>query len=199
MTDPGPLALFDMDGTLTRRDTLSDLLFRQFGVVRCLAAGVRLAPSLLGVPVGAVHRDRAKVDLLRYFFGGMSDEAFKALGRDYALNHLDALLRPLARERLDWHRQAGHRVVVISASACDWLQPWTDALGIELLATRMERRNGRLTGDLAGPNCRGAEKVERLRALLDPAAYHPVYAYGDTAGDTEMLALADHATYRGLR
>ncbi|AGY92580.1 hypothetical protein SPICUR_08125 [Spiribacter curvatus] len=63
----------------------------------------------------------------------------------------------------------------------------------------MERRNGRLTGELAGPNCRGAEKVVRLRALLDPAAYHPIYAYGDTAGDTEMLALADHATYRGLR
>lgn len=199
MTDAGPLALFDMDGTLTRRDTLSDLLITQFGVARCLAAGVRLAPSLLGVPLGAVHRDHAKVHLLRHFFGGMADASFRALGRDYALNHLDRLLRPEARARLNWHRQAGHRVVVISASVSEWLRPWTDSLGIELLATHMERRNGRLTGDLAGPNCRGAEKVVRLRALLDPAAYHPIYAYGDTAGDTEMLALADHATYRGLR
>ena len=199
MTDSGPLALFDMDGTLTRRDTLSDLLLRQFGVARCLAASIRLAPSLLGVPMGAVHRDHAKVDLLRHFFGGMADETFRAIGRDYALNHLDSLLRPQARERLNWHRQAGHRVVVISASISEWLRPWTDSLGIELLATHMERRNGRLTGELAGPNCRGPQKVERLRALLDPADYHPIYAYGDTAGDTEMLALADHATYRGLR
>ncbi|PZA00031.1 HAD family hydrolase [Gammaproteobacteria bacterium 2W06] len=199
MTQPRPLALFDLDGTLTRRDTLSDLLYHQFGLGRCLRAGISLAPPLLGVPLGVVHRDRAKVDLLRHFFAGMTDEAFRALGRDYALNHLDRLLRPQARQRLDWHRQAGHRVIVISASVREWIQPWTDSLGIELLATELERRNGRLTGELDGPNCRGAEKVVRLQSLLDPADYHPIHAYGDTDGDTEMLALADHAVYRGLR
>ncbi len=199
MTESRTLALFDLDGTLTRRDTLSDLLYHQFGPARCLIAGLRLAPPLLGVPLGLVHRDRAKVDLLRHFFAGMSDEAFRALGRDYALNHLDRLLRPQARQRLDWHRHAGHRVIVISASVREWIQPWTDSRGIELIATELERRHGCLTGELAGPNCRGAEKVVRLRSLLDPNDYHPVYAYGDTDGDTQMLALADHGTYRGLR
>jgi HAD superfamily hydrolase (TIGR01490 family) len=199
MNASGPLALFDMDGTLTRRDTLSDLLLRHFGLRRCLIAGVRLGPALLGVPLDIVHRDTAKVALLRHFFGGMADETFRALGRDYALNHLDRLLRPDARRQLNWHRQAGHRVVVISASVSDWLRPWTESLGIELIATELERKGGRLTGALAGPNCRGQGKVDRLRALLDPADYHPIYAYGDTAGDTEMLALADHPTYRGLR
>lgn len=199
MNASGPLALFDMDGTLTRRDTLSDLLLRHFGLPRCLAAGMRLGPALLGVPLDVVHRDTAKVALLTHFFGGMADETFRALGRDYALNHLDRLLRPAARRQLNWHRQAGHRVVVISASVSDWIRPWTESLSIELLATELERRGGRLTGALAGPNCRGQAKVDRLRALLDPADYHPIYAYGDTTGDTEMLALADHPTYRGLR
>jgi HAD superfamily hydrolase (TIGR01490 family) len=199
MTESRTLALFDLDGTLTRRDTLSDLLVHQFGIARCLIAGGRLAPPLLGVPLGLIHRDQAKVALLRHFFAGMSDAAFRALGRDYALNHLDRLLRPQARQRLDWHRHAGHRVIVISASVREWIQPWTDSLGIELLATELERRHGHLTGELAGPNCRGPEKVVRLRARLDPADYQPVYAYGDTDGDTAMLALADYATYRGLR
>mgnify|MGYP002280568177 FL=1 len=199
MTTTRPLALFDLDGTLTWRDTLSDLLFHQFGLARCLTAGVRLSPWLLGVPVGAIHRDTAKVHVLRHFFGGLSETEFAALGREYALNHLHVLLRPLAREQLDWHRQAGHRVIVVSASVAEWIRPWTESMDIELIATELERQDGRITGNLAGTNCRGPEKVRRLKEVLDPGAYHPIYAYGDTRGDTEMLAMADHPVYRGLR
>jgi len=193
------LALFDLDGTLTRRDTLSDLLVRQFGVWRCLAAGVRLSPWLLGVLVGLVHRDTAKVHVLRHFFAGMPAPDFEALARNYALNHLEKLLRPQAWAQLDWHRQQGHRVIVISASVADWIRPWTERLGIELLATELERRHGQITGELAGDNCRGEAKVERLKEILNPDTYAPIHAYGDTGGDTAMLALADHPVYRGLR
>ena len=193
------LALFDLDGTLTWRDTLSDLLIRHFGVLRCAAAGVRLAPWLLGVPLGRVHRDVAKVHVLRHFFGGMPEADFTAIGRHYARHHLPRLLRPQARERLDWHKREGHRVIVISASVVEWIEPWTEAEGIELLATRLARQDGRITGELAGENCRGDEKIRRLRERLDPGDYHPIYAYGDTEGDTAMLAIADHPVYRGLR
>ena len=199
MTEKRALALFDLDGTLTWRDTLSDLLCQHFGLGRCLAAGVRLSPWLLGVPAGLVHRDTAKVHVLRHFFGGMPEADFVALGQHYALNCLDRLLRPQARQALDAHRRAGHRVIVVSASVSDWIRPWTESLGIELIASELARRDGRITGELAGPNCRGPEKVRRINAVLDPAAYQPVHAYGDSRGDREMLALADHPVYRGLR
>ena len=199
MNQTQALALFDLDGTLTRRDTLSDLLIRQFGLRRCLAAGIPLAPLLLGVPGGLVSRDTAKTRVLTAFFGGMPEQEFLAMGERYAEEHLDNLLRPQARERLHWHISEGHRVIVISASVSDWIRPWTDRQGIELLASEAARENGRITGELAGANCRGEEKVRRLRGLLDPSDYQPIYAYGDTDGDTAMLALADHPTYRGLR
>ncbi len=199
MAQPQTLALFDLDGTLTRRDTLSDLLLRHFGLRRCLTAGVLLAPWLIGVPGGWVSRDAAKVRVLKTFFGGMDEGEFLAIGKHYAQQHLEALLRPQARSRLQWHIQQGHRVIVISASVSDWIRPWTEQLGIELLASELVRRDGRITGELAGANCRGEEKVRRLRDLLDPTDYQPIYAYGDTDGDTAMLALADHPTYRGLR
>lgn len=199
MTDRRALALFDLDGTLTRRDTLSDLLYRSFGAAACLHAGLRLAPHLVGAGIGAVERDVAKVRLLRHFFGGMATGAFSCLAARYAREHLPVLLRPVAEARLLWHLRRGDRVVVVSASAEDWIRPWAEPLGVEVLATRLERRDGRLTGALDGPNCRGAQKVLRIRALLDPAAYHPIHAYGDTAGDHAMLALADFPVYRGLR
>jgi HAD superfamily phosphoserine phosphatase-like hydrolase len=78
----------------------------------------------------------------------------------------------------------------ISASIADWIRPWTERLGIELLATELERRHGRITGDLAGENCRGEAKVRRLKEILNPDAYQPIHAYGDTSGDTAMLACA---------
>lgn len=194
-----PLALFDLDGTLTRRDTLSDLLVRHFGLGHCVAVGLRVLPQLVGVPLRLVHRDVAKVHVLRHFFGGMTDAEFRALSEHYALRHLSKLLRPQARERLNWHKASGHRVIIVSASVVDWIRPWAESEGVEVIATELERQDGRITGNLAGPNCRGEEKVNRLRAVLNLEDYHPVYAYGDTAGDHQMLAMADHAVYRGMR
>jgi phosphatidylglycerophosphatase C len=44
-----------------------------------------------------------------------------------------------------------------------------------------------------GPNVRAAEKAVRLTDLLGPAEVE-LWAYGDSRGDREMLAMADHPT-----
>jgi phosphatidylglycerophosphatase C len=56
----------------------------------------------------------------------------------------------------------------------------------------------RFTGVLEGGNVRGPEKVRRLRDWLgtEPAE---VWAYGDSSGDRELLAFADHARRVGRR
>ena len=67
-----------------------------------------------------------------------------------------------------------------------------------VIATRLETDGvGRVTGRYDGGNCYGAEKARRLRALLGEAAVE-LYAYGDSRGDREMLAMADHAYYREM-
>jgi phosphatidylglycerophosphatase C len=55
--------------------------------------------------------------------------------------------------------------------------------------------DGRLTGELAGANVRSAEKVRRLEAWIAGSTLGDeaiVWAYGDSAGDRELLARADH-------
>ncbi len=55
----------------------------------------------------------------------------------------------------------------------------------------------RVTGRFDGPNCRGEEKVRRLReAFGDDIRLEA--AYGDTSGDRAMLALADEARHEGF-
>jgi phosphoserine phosphatase len=72
-------------------------------------------------------------------------------------------------------------------------------LKIDLLATRLEVQDGRLTGKINQCNCHGQEKVRRIQAQFALAEYDKVLAYGDTAGDKPMLKLADTSYYKPFR
>jgi phosphoserine phosphatase len=67
---------------------------------------------------------------------------------------------------------------------------------VDLVATEVEIQNNILTGRFRTPNCRGGEKVNRLKEHFDFSAIDYVYAYGNSRGDREMLELADEKFYR---
>ena len=100
-------------------------------------------------------------------------------------------LRPDVRARVEWHRAEGHELVLVSASPELYVAPIGRRLGFdEVLATRLEvDADDRLTGRLVGANCRGPEKVARLQEWRGDNLV-VAFAYGDSTGDREMLALA---------
>ena len=85
-------------------------------------------------------------------------------------------------------------LVIVTASPEIIVGPFAHGLGADLLiGTRLALdAEGRLTGALSGPNCRGPEKVARLKDFFG-ADVRLEAAYGDSSGDVEMLALADEA------
>ena len=50
-----------------------------------------------------------------------------------------------------------------------------------------------ITGRFKTPNCYGQQKVERLLELEPARDTYLLYAYGDSLGDRELLALADYS------
>jgi phosphatidylglycerophosphatase C len=66
------------------------------------------------------------------------------------------------------------------------------------LCTELKVSDGRYTGYLASPNCWGPEKIRRLTEWWHAEEPTMLYAYGDSRGDTEMLARADVRYYRGV-
>jgi phosphatidylglycerophosphatase C len=82
-------------------------------------------------------------------------------------------------------------VVLMSASPEVYLGPLGRHMGVDaVLASGLEvGADGRLTGRLAGRNCRGAEKVAWPGTEPTDGTY--LYAYGDSDGDRELLARAD--------
>jgi HAD superfamily hydrolase (TIGR01490 family) len=192
---PPPLAAFDLDGTLTRRDTLMPFLERAIGRQKTYRALLASSlPLARAAALGGPHRDRAKAVLLQRVFGGLPLAALTEAAESYADHVVATALRPDIRARVDWHRAEGHQLVLVSASPELYVAPIGQRLGFDaVLSTRLEvDAEGRLTGRLSGMNCRGPEKVVRLKEWRgeDLAV---AYAYGDSSGDREMLALAETA------
>ncbi len=189
------LALFDFDGTITDRDSLFDFLRFTFGSVRCAVGAFVLGPVLALYIGRCIPNWRAKESVFRHFLGGLDVGEFRRAALRYSLERLPEIVRPRAVERIEWHRRKGHRILVVSASAEDWMEGWCAKLGLELLGTRLESREGRITGKIEGRNCNGPEKVRRIREAVDLDRYGRIYAYGNSGGDRDMLALADERYY----
>ncbi len=190
------LALFDFDGTITTRDSLPDFIQYAVGKPAYYFGLLILSPILLSYLAGIVSNHFAKQKLISWHFKGWQPDKFQKIAEQYSHNKIDTMLRNEAIDKLQWHQQRGDRVIVVSASMEDWLKPWCDARGIELLATRLAVSNNILTGKFETANCHGEEKLKRVHQVADIECFEAVYAYGDSSGDSAMLAVANHAFYR---
>jgi phosphatidylglycerophosphatase C len=194
-----PLAAFDLDGTLTRRDTLLPFLLRAVGREATYRAVLASAvPLARAAALGGAHRDRAKAAVLGRVLAGRPRAPLAEAAEAYADHVVARELRTDVRARVDWHRSQGHELVLVSASPELYVVPIGRRLGFDgVLATRLDvDADGRFTGRLLGANCRGPEKVARLRAWRGDSLV-VAYAYGDSAGDRELLALAATAVRVG--
>ncbi len=193
------LALFDFDGTITMRDTLFDFLLFTFGAVRFALGLIALGPVLILYMMKAVPNWKAKESVFRHFLGGWSTGDFEKAGERYSRERLADIIKTDAIERIEWHRTSGHRIIVVSASVEAWIKEWCGRYGIEVIGTRLESKQGRLTGRIEGANCQGAEKVRRIREAVRLNEYEYIYAYGNSKGDAEMLSLAQERYYNWVK
>tara|TARA_R110002167_G_C12605452_1_gene645452 strand:+ start:282 stop:941 length:660 start_codon:yes stop_codon:yes gene_type:complete len=194
---PGtPVVAFDFDGTLTIRDSFTAFMRWRAGPARWALGLARLTPAVVTY-IGDRDRGRIKAASVKEFLGGLDRVTLEAEAERFAEFIWPRFIRPDALACWqDWGQKGAHRVIV-TASPEITVAPFARRLGAEaLLGTHMAfDADDRVTGAFIGPNCRGEEKVRRLRASYGDELQLAA-AYGDTSGDTEMLAFADHAGFR---
>ncbi len=193
------LVLFDFDGTITRQDTL--LAFTRFAVgeSRYISSMFYLALPLVLQKIKVMASQRVKEIFLTHFFKDWNLADFEKRCQRFDSEVLPGLVRVQALEAIQSCVRRGDRTIIVSASPENWILPWATKVGAEVIATRLEVREGRLTGQIAGKNCNGEEKANRILQYLDLNDFTEIIAYGDTSGDRAMLKLATQKHYKPFR
>ena len=191
------VAAFDLDGTLTEGGSVFKWLRFVGGNARAWSAALaRSAPLAWGVVRSGAAADRAKESLFVGVLAGRLESEVAEISRLFAEEHLERCARERYVQRMQWHLESGHHVVVVSASPELYVSVVAETLGAHgAIGTRLATDPlGRLTGGYLGHNCRGEEKLRRLHEWIDALGINDaeIYAYGNSRGDRRMLAGAQH-------
>ena len=170
---------YDFDKTVFYPDSSCEFVL--YCLRRHTAAVLRALPGALAAS-------------LRYAFRGCGTKELKE--RLFAflryLDDADMAVRGFWNEKRgnigEWYlAQRRDDDVIISASPDFLLRPIAEELGVRLIATDMDRRTGRISGE----NCHDSEKVRRFRAEYPDG--HTENFYSDSLSDAPMAGIADRA------
>lgn len=190
------LALFDFDGTITTGDTFTPFLRFAIPPSRAMLGGLLISPALIAHKLGVLSTPSTRPIVARAGFQGARASTVRTLGKAFACEVLPKAVEARAMERLRWHRQQGHTVVVVSAGLDVYLSPWCERHGVSLICSELEERRGRFTGRYRRGDCSGRTKALLIRDTFELERFATVYAYGDSPEDREMLDLANRRYYR---
>ena len=187
---------FDFDGTLTTRDSFLEFIRYVCGNWALCKGILRYSPLLVLMKLGYYPNWKAKQKVFAYFFKGMPLKDFAQQGRLFALDR-QHLLRPQGVDMVKQAQAGDAEVLIVSASIDHWVQPFFPE--VKVVGTQVEVEEGCLTGRFLTKNCYGQEKVNRILALYPHRNEYELIAFGDSAGDKELLAFADEAHYKPFR
>jgi len=193
------IAFFDFDGTITTKDTFLEMIKFQSGKLSFYLGFILYSPWLVAFKFKLIANDEVKQKILTYYFGGKPEKSFQETCDSFGEEKLPLLIRPAAILEIKRLRDEGFELVIVSASADNWLKKWCNSHNLKLVATKLEISNGIVTGRIEGKNCHGEEKVVRILQQWNLGNYREIYAYGDSSGDKPMLALATKSYYKPFR
>ena len=190
------IALFDLDGTIIKTNSLIGFIKFAKGGFKTYSGFLFFLPILIAYRLRVFPNYLAKELIFSYFFKGMTESGFETLSKAFSLSYLDKNINKDAIKKILWHKKNGHEVVVVSASIESWIKPWCEINDLQLIATKIESKDGLITGKFLSKNCYGKEKCNRIKKKYNLKNYDYVYAYGDSRGDKQMLELANESYYK---
>ena len=189
-------AYFDLDGTLldgSSEKTLTVELAKR----RPWRIPLGATMWTLGC-IGNLLRGRTFYDAARNrgHFTLASWDVLDSLSQELTQKNLLKRVTPEAKERLNWHREQGHRLVLISATIAPMAEMIGEALGMdEIYGSGPKIRIGRLSGSEKGwsvPRRKGKVPIVIQDAKSNGHDLSNCYAYGNTMADTWFMNLTEN-------
>lgn len=187
------LAVFDLDGTLTLRDTFIPYVLGHLKRNPHRLAGTPfVAWSVAKFSCGLMNNEQLKQAFITHFLSGCLLSELDSWTDQFVARLLRDGCRQSGLETLHGHRQAGDVLVLLSASPDFYVREIGHRLGFDrVICTETSRTADALGDKLLTRNRSGAEKVRCLESLRVEYPGHEIVAYADRLSDVEMLRVAD--------
>lgn len=183
------IIIFDLDGTLTKRDTYIPFLvlcLREFGLRRL---SVMVLPFyILLYTFSIISNHQLKEIFLDKILSGISLGQLEPVSEKFVLNIINRGLNEPIIKILNEHFEQGDKVIMVSASFDFYVMKIAKRIGIDqVVCTKAEVNDGIITGRILGKNCHGQEKVRRLENLLSQSDLSSSVLYTDHYSDYPLL------------
>ncbi|MBP03373.1 MAG: hypothetical protein CMA72_01100 [Euryarchaeota archaeon] len=189
----GIAAYFDLDGTLldaSSEKTLTTVL----GIKRPWRIPYGAAAWTVGFLFNLL-RLRAPYDAARNrgHFSLASWEVLETLSQDIAKEKLASKITQQARDKLDWHREQGHRLVLVTATIAPMAEAMAEVLGMDAVyGCGPANRSGILSGSESGwsvPRRKGKVPIVKQDAEENGHDLEQCYGYGNTMADSWFMRI----------
>ncbi|MBP9022754.1 MAG: HAD-IB family hydrolase [Spirochaetes bacterium] len=190
------IALFDFDGTITNNDNFTNFYNYSSSLKRKLFITPLLFPVFILYKLNIMSPSKTRSIVSYLAFKGYSESKLKDKGAKYAKNEIPKYIRKRALDQINWHKQQGDIIVIVSASLNIYLDEWAFSNNFDLICTTLESVNSKITGRYISGDCTGNEKAKRIMDKYNLSFFRNVYAYGDTVEDAEMLNMGNFKYYR---
>ena len=188
------LAIFDIDFTITKKETFIQLFIYS---IKKDIKNIKYIPRAIysGVMYGLGFFDEKAVkECFIKFLVNKDESTLKRFVRGFYEDVLSKILYTDSINMIKKLKKEGCDVYLISASGEFYLKELYKIKEIDMIiGTRFEFKDGIFTGKTIGKNCKGEEKVHRLKEVLHKKKievdFKNSYMFSDSLSDKPLLDL----------
>ena len=188
------LAIFDIDYTITRKETLME--FFKYLVSKDIK-NIKFLPRALysGLMYGVKVYDEKRVkECFLKFIENIDEAELAKLTKSFYDEKVSKILYKDAVDMIKKLKKEGYMVVLISASPEFYVKEFYAIKEVDLIiGTKFTFEGGKFIRKMDGNNCKGEEKVRRLNKVLKEknikVDFKNSYMFSDSLSDKPLLDL----------
>jgi HAD superfamily hydrolase (TIGR01490 family) len=188
------LAIFDIDYTLTKKETSIELykymLKKDKKLLKYLPSHI-ITGLFYGLKV--YNAGRTKENFLR-FLSGTSEDELKSIVKSFYREKLESILYEDGVKAIKDFKEKGYKIYLISASPEFYVNEFYNIKEVDkVIGTKFQMNDGKFSCKISGENCKGEEKVKRLMEELKKdnveVDFKNSYMFSDSLSDLPLLKL----------
>jgi HAD superfamily hydrolase (TIGR01490 family) len=189
---------FDVDGTLVRTNLVHPTVYYMLNQPSPLQSLKKLGTALFNAPrlaLAEAQDRRLFNEMLFYAYEGVSEDRLLTLADEVVDEVLKPALFKGSRELIKQCKAAGHKVVLVSGALDIHMRPFAEEIGADdVIANKLEIKDGHATGKLMRPVVAGPEKAVLIREHARRHGFDldKCFAYSDSYSDVPMLSVVGH-------